>query len=51
METDSYWRAIVYYYENSTGKIKIDGKLSGEFKIKDGVKQGGVLSPFFSTSI
>jgi hypothetical protein len=47
METDSYWRAIVYYYENSTGKIKIDGKLSGEFKIKDGVKQGGVLSPFF----
>jgi len=36
----------VNYYENSTGKIKIDAKLSEEFKIKDGVKQGGVLSPF-----
>ena len=43
---NSYWRAIVNYYENSSGKIKIDGKLSEKFKIKDGIKQGGVLSPF-----
>ncbi len=39
-------KAIVYYYEISSGKIKIGGKLCAEFKIKDGVKQGRVWSPF-----
>ena len=41
-----YWRAIVNYYENSKGMIRINGQLSHEFKINDGVKQGGILSPF-----
>ena len=43
---NSYWRAIVNSNENSSGKIKIIDKILDEFKIKDGVKQGGVLSPF-----
>ena len=41
-----YWRALVHYYETSIGMIKIDGRISSEFKIVDGVKQGGVLSSF-----
>jgi retron-type reverse transcriptase len=41
-----YWRAIVNYYANSSGKVKINGELSTDFKISDGVKQGGILSPF-----
>ncbi len=48
---DKFWRALVNYYETSTGMVKLDGRVSGEFKIMDGVKQGGVLSSFYSTSI
>ena len=36
-----YWRAIVNYYANSSGKVKINGELSTDFKISDGAKQGG----------
>ena len=36
---DLYWRAIVNYYADSTGKVKINGQLSREFAIIDGVKQ------------
>ena len=43
---DEYWGAIVNYYSSSTEIVKIDNKMSGEFKISDGVKQGGTLSPF-----
>ncbi len=41
-----YWRAIVNYYANSSGKVKINGELSTDFKISDGVKQGYLVSFF-----
>ena len=40
------WRALVNYYQNSKGKVKINYELSSEFIIKEGVKQGGILSPY-----
>ena len=38
------WRAIYNYYKTSKGRVKIDGELSNEFEITEGVKQGGILS-------
>ena len=42
----SMWRAIYNYYKFSIVKVKIDGNTSKEFVIKEGVKQGGILSPY-----
>jgi hypothetical protein len=43
---DCYWRALVVYYRGSIGIIKANNSTSKEFEIKEGVKQGGILSPF-----
>ena len=44
---DKYWCILKNYYENSTGKLKINGITdANSFKINKGVKQGGILSPF-----
>jgi hypothetical protein len=40
------WRALYNYYKTSKGKVKLDNELSNEFKIQEGVKQGGILSPY-----
>ena len=41
-----YWRALYNYYKKSKGRVKIDGDFSNEFEIKEGAKQGGILSPY-----
>ncbi len=38
-------RAIYIYYKFSKAKIKINNNKSDKFLIKEGVKQGGILSP------
>lgn len=43
----SLWRAIVNYYSNSMGVVKYNGELSDIFSIIQGVKQGGIISPYF----
>jgi hypothetical protein len=40
------WRAIYMYYKCSKAKVKINDIKSEEFTIKEGVKQGGILSPY-----
>ena len=40
------WRAIYEYYSKSKIILRIGDKKSNEFKTTEGVKQGGVLSPF-----
>jgi hypothetical protein len=40
------WRALVNYYKVSKGKVKINNETSNVFEIKEGVKQGGILSPY-----
>ena len=42
---NKFWLALLNY-ETSKGMVKIDGQMLEEFQITDGVKQGGVLSPF-----
>ena len=42
----SLWRALYNYYKTSKGKVKLDNEISNEFKIQEGVKQGGILSPY-----
>ena len=39
-----YWKASTFSYENSSSKIKLQGKLSSEVKEKKGVKQGNINS-------
>ena len=46
----SIWRALVNYYSVSKGKVKINNEFSNEFVIKEGVKQGGILSPYLFIS-
>jgi retron-type reverse transcriptase len=41
----SVWRILYYYYKISTMVVKY-GCLGKMFLIKEGVKQGGILSPF-----
>ena len=43
---DCYWRAIVVYYQTSVGYVKVGNKLSCAFTISEGVKQGGIISPY-----
>ena len=40
------WRAIYNYYEKSKIIVKIDDSRSDIYKTTEGVKQGGILSPF-----
>jgi len=41
------WRIIVSYYNNSKIIVKIRAEKSEAYGITEGVKQGGVLSPYF----
>ncbi len=43
---DHYWRAIVSYYNKSKICVRANGELSEIREITEGVKQGGILSPF-----
>ena len=40
------WRALYNFYKISNGKIKLNNEISGEFEIKEGVKQGEILSAY-----
>ena len=40
------WRLLVYYYNFSYVIVNVDGKCSSCFMTTQGVKQGGILSPF-----
>jgi hypothetical protein len=40
------WRAIVSYYEQSKIVVKIDNNKSESYRTTEGVKQGGILSPY-----
>ena len=41
-----FWRALFNYYKASSIVVKYDNIKSNPFKITDGVKQGGILSPY-----
>lgn len=43
---DKIWRILYKYYQLSKIKIKYDEEKSNIFTINEGVKQGGVLSPY-----
>jgi hypothetical protein len=43
---DIIWRLLYLYYLKSEGVIKINNIMSMKFIIKQGVKQGGIISPF-----
>ena len=38
--------ALYNYYKTSKGRVKVDNQISKEFKIQEGVNQGGILSPY-----
>lgn len=38
------WRLLRSWYKGASGRVKMDGRLSDEFQIERGVKQGTVLS-------
>ena len=40
-----YIRMMIFIYRNQSGKVSWDGYESAEFPIKNGVRQGAVLSP------
>ena len=40
------WRMLFAYYASSTAIVSADGVRSSAFKTTEGVKQGGILSPF-----
>ena len=40
------WRILYAYYQSSTALVSVNGIRSSVFKTKQGVKQGGILSPF-----
>ncbi len=40
------WRAFVSYYEQSKIVVKMNNKTSEMYKTTEGVKQGGILSPY-----
>ncbi len=43
-------RALYNYFKTSKGRVKLDNELSKEFKIQEGVKQGGILSLYLLIS-
>ena len=38
------WRLLKGWYEGGSGRVQVDGRLSDEFLVERGVKQGSVLS-------
>jgi hypothetical protein len=40
------WRLLYNYYKISQVMVKVDGQVSETFRTTQGVKQGGILSPF-----
>ena len=40
------WRILYLYYQNSKIRVKLDGTFSDCIRSTEGVKQGGILSPF-----
>ena len=40
-------KVIIYAYQEQKGWVRVSGKNSAAFSITNGVKQGGVLSPFW----
>ena len=41
-----FWRILYLYYASSTIIVYVDGIFSERFSTSEGVKQGGILSPF-----
>jgi hypothetical protein len=41
-----YWRGLFAYYKQSKAIINFNGEKSESFDISEGVKQGGILSPY-----
>ena len=39
------WRVLYSYYSSSRGAVRVGSSISDLFQIKDGVKQGGIISP------
>ena len=39
------WRLLKGLYEGGLGRVRVDGRLSDEFLVGRGVKQGSALSP------
>ena len=42
-----YIKLIAYWYRNQFVQVEYGGFFSKEWKIRNGVRQGGILSPFF----
>ena len=40
------WRILYNYYKNSFIIVKVEGLITEPFHVPEGVKQGGILSPF-----
>ena len=40
------WRILFKYYSENFIRVSVDGLISEAFMTNEGVKQGGVLSPF-----
>ena len=38
-------RVLIYIYEEQTGWVKLEGKISSPFRLTNGTRQGSVLSP------
>ena len=41
-----FWRTLYNYYNSSNIVVKLGNEVTNPFKITDGVKQGGILSPY-----
>ena len=44
--TDAEWRILYLYYKASEGMVRLNNERSRRFVIEEGVKQGGIISPF-----
>ena len=40
-------RILVFWYENQSMAVRWGGNVSQSFKVSNGVRQGGILSPYF----
>jgi hypothetical protein len=43
---EALWRSLYVYYKESFGMVKMGDDISSMFKIEEGVKQGGIMSPY-----
>ena len=43
---EALWRSLYVYYKESFGMVKMGDEISSMFRIEEGVKQGGKLSPY-----